>query len=237
MKRSLWVTNLGFIPRSPDLAVLFLRIALGLSMMILHGWQKLIQFPVMVENFPDPLGMGRYLSLIVAMVVEIGASALLIAGVLTRFAAALLLITMAVALFRVHDGNFFDPGAETAALYLFGYVVLILTGGGRFSADATHGPVSLAVGAAVVGGVLGYPVSYLFQGSAYRTTVTMNEYLGGIRTVLRQEDTAVTAMVVWGIVVIIMAVIGYFIGRAMNRRTFIAEPVPEPVVVERREDL
>ena len=116
MKSSLRLINFGFVPRSADLAILFLRVVLGLSILLLHGWGKLIHLNNGTE-FPDPLGIGKYPTLILTVFAEIFCGALLIGGILTRFAAAVLLLTMGVAFFQVHQGDFFQPGAELAALY------------------------------------------------------------------------------------------------------------------------
>lgn len=226
MKRSLWITNLGFLPLSSDLALLFLRLALGLSMLVLHGWQKVVEFPQLVGKFPDPIGLGSGLSLTLTLLVEVVASVMLVAGVLTRFAAAVLALTMSVAFFRVHAGNFAAPGAETAVLYLYGYIAILLAGAGRFAADAARGPMSMAVLAGVAGAVIGYPLSYLFQGSEYRTTTPISGYLGGIRTVLRDPATSTTALLVWSLSILLLAVGGYFLGRSMNRRTVVVETTP-----------
>lgn len=226
MKRSLWITNLGFVPLSADLALLFLRLALGLTMLVLHGWQKVVEFPQLAGKFPDPLGLGSGLSLTLTLLTEVVASVMLVAGILSRFAAALLGITMSVAFFRVHQGNPGAPGAETALLYLYGYITILLAGPGRFAADAARGPWSMAVLAAVAGAVIGYPLSYIFQGAEYRMSTPLSGYLGGIRTVLREPATSTTAIAVWSLSILLLAVAGYLLGRSMNRRTVVVETAP-----------
>ena len=218
MKSSLRLINIGFLPRSADLAILFLRIALGLSMLLLHGWGKLIHFNSGTE-FPNPLGIGKYPTLLLTLFAEIMCSALLIGGVLTRFAAAVLLITMSVAFFHVHGGDFFKPGAELAALYLIGFATLLISGGGRFSADEAGGPYGLAGMAAVMGGLAGYPLSYYFQGSDYQAAVPFPNYLTSLREVLTADATRTTALVVWVTTLLVLTVIGFMVGRAMHRRT------------------
>ena len=219
MKSSLRVINFGFVPRSADLALLFLRVALGLSMLLLHGWGKLNLLLPASADFPDPLGIGKYPSLILTLLAEIVCSVLLIGGVLTRFAAAVLLITMGVAFFQVNQGDFSKPGAELAALYGFGYATLLISGGGRFSADGARGPYGLAGMGAVAGGLVGYPLSYFFQGGNYQGSVTLTGYLTRLREVLMADATRPTALLVWAITVLVLAAIGFFVGRAMHRRT------------------
>lgn len=113
--------------------LLLLRVAFGLFMLV-HGWQKLSSFSELADKFPDPIGLGSQLSLIMAIGAEFGCSLLIIAGFATRLSAIPLAFTMIVALFVVHGS---DPWQkqELAACYLAVYVTLILTGAGRFSVD------------------------------------------------------------------------------------------------------
>lgn len=116
-----------------SIGLLLLRVTFGCFMLV-HGWQKLSGFSEMADKFPDPIGMGSQLSLIMAIGAEFGCSLLLIAGLGTRLAAVPLAFTMIVALFVVHGA---DPWKtkELAACYLAVYATLILTGPGRLSVD------------------------------------------------------------------------------------------------------
>ncbi len=116
-----------------SLGLLFLRLSFGCLMMV-HGIQKVMAYSSLQEVFPDPLGMGSQLSLIAAIVAEIGFSALLILGLGTRLATIPLAFTMIVALFLVHAA---DPWKvkELAAVYLCTYISLCFTGPGNFSLD------------------------------------------------------------------------------------------------------
>ena len=49
-----------------------------------------------------------------------------------------LIIAMSVALFVAHKGQVFGDG-ETAALFLVGYLILLLAGPGKISADRLIG--------------------------------------------------------------------------------------------------
>ena len=220
MRSKLWLVNFGFMPRSADLALLFLRIALGASMIALHGWDKLTGYRDAVENFPDPLGIGRHLSLILAITAELLCSALLVIGALSRFAAAVLAINMSVALFMVHHGDMTRAGGgEPAALYLFGYITILLAGGGRFSADGAGGPWALASFGAVAGAIIGYPLSYSFQPANHSLTASLGDYLANFRSVLADDALKATAIGVWLATVLVLALAGFFIGRAMHRRS------------------
>ncbi len=114
-------------------ALLFLRVAAGVLMMT-HGWGKLNNFEAMSGGFPDPLGVGITLSLILAIGAEFFASIFVIAGLLTRLSLIPLMFTMGMAFFVIHVG---DPlqTKELALLYLVIFIFLFITGGGKLSLD------------------------------------------------------------------------------------------------------
>jgi putative oxidoreductase len=214
MKSKLWLVNLGFIPRSYDLALLFLRLSLGLSIIVLHGWDKLTNYRTMVDTFPDPLHAGRHASLVLALFAELVCGGLLVVGALTRFAAAVLIIMLSVAFFMVHHGEMSQ--GELAALYLFGFTAILLAGGGRFSADGAGGPWALAAFGAVAGAAIGYPASYLLQ-PEHPLTQSLGEYISSIRSVLHDDSLHGRAVAVWIASVAVLAVAGWLVGRAMYR--------------------
>ncbi|MBL9116872.1 MAG: DoxX family protein [Verrucomicrobiaceae bacterium] len=129
------ILQLSFLPLSPDLGLLLLRLTLGLAMFFNHGWPKLSGFTRNASNFPAVLVNGQ-VSLGLAVFAEVFCAALLVLGFFTRFAAAMLAITMGVAFFKIHrmamQG---DSSGELALLYLVGFGTLMLAGPGRFSAD------------------------------------------------------------------------------------------------------
>lgn len=129
--------RLSFLPKSVDLGLLILRLYLGLAMLLLHGWDKLLSFSKNAPGFASPIPQlppqAAYSLMVFA---EAGCSLLLIFGFLTRFASLTLLINMTVALAVVHKFVLSGPGSgEMAFLYLGGYLVLFLTGPGKFSVD------------------------------------------------------------------------------------------------------
>lgn len=129
--------RLEFIPTSVDLAVLVLRTALGVQMLMGHGWGKLATFSERAATFPDPLHIGHSTSLALAIVGEVGCSVLICLGLLTRFAAVGSAITMAVAFFLVHHAHLTgENNGEMSFLYMIGYIAILLIGPGRYSLDA-----------------------------------------------------------------------------------------------------
>ena len=128
--------RLEFIAASADFALLLLRLGLGLSMLLLHGWGKLTALLGGKVSFPDPLHLGQTPSLLLTILAEVGCSVLLVLGLYTRWAAFLLAFTMGVAFFLVNSMKLLNnPGGELAWLYFGGYLVLFCAGAGKFSLD------------------------------------------------------------------------------------------------------
>jgi putative oxidoreductase len=117
-----------------NISLLILRIGIS-ALMLTHGWPKLMRLIQGGEiSFPDPLGMGPTLSLVMATLAEFGGSILIILGLATRFASFSLAFTMFVAVFIVHAGDPFSK-MEMGLIYLLVYIILMITGGGKYSLD------------------------------------------------------------------------------------------------------
>ncbi len=116
-----------------SLALLVLRLWLGLAMFLHHGIDKLAHFDKYSARFPDPLGIGATPGLALVTFAETAGAVLLALGLVTRFAALTLVIDLAVAVFMVHKAA--NGAGELAFIYLAGYVALLMAGGGRFSVD------------------------------------------------------------------------------------------------------
>jgi putative oxidoreductase len=133
------VLALSFVPTSLDLGLLLLRLWFGLSLLILHGWPKLMGFSQMAGSFPDPLGVGSRVSLILALIGEVLCSVLLVLGLFTRAAALGGAITMGVAFAMVHQLTLRgENSGELAYAYLGVFLALFLAGAGRFSMDGSN---------------------------------------------------------------------------------------------------
>lgn len=120
-------------PLQWDVSLLIFRVVVGL-MMLPHGWPKLANFAERAERFADPLGIGKTLSLSGTVFAEFFCSLLLVAGLFTRAALIPLIFTFVIICFVVHGS---DPigEKETALLFLLSYIVLFLTGPGKYSVD------------------------------------------------------------------------------------------------------
>jgi len=121
-----------------NLATLLLRLAFGLIICINHGFPKLMHFSNQQAIFFDPFHIGHKWSLILVLFAEIFCALLLVLGLFTRFAALVLVIELAVAVFLFHKGQNFEHH-ELAVLYLTAFTSVLLVGPGRFSVDGMMG--------------------------------------------------------------------------------------------------
>lgn len=122
---------------SVSIAIFLLRIALG-AMMLPHGYKKLMNFAAKSGQFPDPFHIGGPASMALTIFAEFFCATFIILGLLTRLSSVPLIIAMAVALFYSHHGQIFGEG-EHAALYLAGFIAILLTGPGKYSMDKLIG--------------------------------------------------------------------------------------------------
>jgi len=116
-----------------DIALLILRLVIGVLMLV-HGFPKMLTlFSGEPIQFPALVGTPE-VSLAMAVFAEVVCSLLIIFGLGTRLATIPLIITMLVAVFLVHGA---DPFAkqEMGIHYLVSYVVLLITGSGKYSID------------------------------------------------------------------------------------------------------
>ena len=118
--------------RGVSFLILFLRVFFGI-MLMLHGIDKMINFQQLSETFPNIMGLGSYMSLMVAVFFEFCCSMFLIIGLFVRITLIPLMVTIAVAFFDVHDADF--PEGELSFIYLILFVLLYITGPGKYSVD------------------------------------------------------------------------------------------------------
>jgi len=113
------------------IGLLLLRVFAGCGILT-HGWDKLTHFGHMLQNFPDPIGLGVTLSLSLVVFAEVGCSILVILGVMTRLAAIPIAFTMTIACFVALAGQPLQM-RELPFVYLGIFLSLIIMGGGKFS--------------------------------------------------------------------------------------------------------
>jgi putative oxidoreductase len=139
-----------------SVGLLILRLGAG-GYMLTHGWGKLqMVFAGKFADFPDPIGLGGPLSLVLATFAEFVCAILVMIGFGTRFAAAPIVFTMAVAALVAHGSDPWTSGEaarlfsagetkfpvskEPAVLFLTVFLTLIFTGAGRLSIDGLIWP-------------------------------------------------------------------------------------------------
>ncbi len=121
-----------FREKGVSFLILCVRLFFGV-LFFMHGLDKMTNFNELSLTFPDVLGFGSYMSLMLSIFAEFCCSLFLMAGLLVRVMLVPMIIAMAVAFFDVHDAMM--PEGELSLIYLIVFVILYLTGPGRFSLD------------------------------------------------------------------------------------------------------
>lgn len=118
-----------------DMALMLLRVFIGLAMAFSHGLGK-VPPPEQLISGVAAMGLPapEFFSWCAALAEFVG-GILIAIGLLTRPAAAFLVITMAVAGFVVHAADPFGV-KEMAFLYFFAGLFFMIHGAGRWSVDA-----------------------------------------------------------------------------------------------------
>ena len=116
-----------------DLSLLLLRLTSG-GFMFSHGWGKMMKLIEGNFEFGDPIGLGPEVSLTLTVFAEIICAFFLLIGCFTRLFSFPLIITMLVAVFVVHLDHDFGK-KELGLFYLISYLILLISGGGKYSVD------------------------------------------------------------------------------------------------------
>ncbi|MDL2262941.1 DoxX family protein [Bacteroidales bacterium OttesenSCG-928-I21] len=104
------------------------------ALMMSHGIQKLNNFEQLSAVFPDPLGVGSNISLMLAIFGELACSIAFMVGFLYRLALIPMIFTMCVAFFVIHGSDPFSV-KELPLVYIVIFVLMWISGSGKFSAD------------------------------------------------------------------------------------------------------
>lgn len=116
-----------------SLLLLCLRLFFGL-MLIMHGLEKLYNYTELCFVFPDPIGIGSEVSLILAIFAEMFCSIAFIFGALYRLTMIPMLVVMAIAFFHIHEASIIQ--GELAFIYLMVLVMMYIAGPGQYAIDA-----------------------------------------------------------------------------------------------------
>lgn len=118
-----------------DLGLLVIRVGIGFFM-ITHGHDKLhYLLEGQSADFPDPLHVGATASHALTVLAEFFCSLLVVLGLFTRLAAAVLVVETAIIAWVMHAG---EPLAdkEHALMFMVVFLGLALSGAGRYSLDS-----------------------------------------------------------------------------------------------------
>jgi putative oxidoreductase len=115
-----------------DLGLLVFRVGLSASIFVAHGIPKLGNILSGNWDFPDPIGLGPELSLILSAGAEGVCTVLIALGLWTRVSTVPLIFTMMVATWVINAGAPFLQ-QEKSFVYLLGWVLLLLAGPGRYT--------------------------------------------------------------------------------------------------------
>jgi putative oxidoreductase len=122
-------------PLNTDIAAFLLRIMLGGLLFMYHGWMKVSTFGEMSTQFPDLIGIGGRLSLILVIFAEFLCGILVTLGFFTRLTVIPIIVNMSVAYFIAHANDSFAD-KELAFLFLLLSIVIFVLGSGKFSIDS-----------------------------------------------------------------------------------------------------
>ena len=95
---------------STSIGLLVLRTCIGISLFLKHGLEKLTGYSIMVQHFPDPIHIGAHASLAFALLSDGVCSLLVVLGLGTRPAAAVICVNLLTAFFFVHHAALFSNG-------------------------------------------------------------------------------------------------------------------------------
>lgn len=120
-------------PNKSSLLLLWARIIIGL-LFLNHGIEKWMSFGQLSETFPDPIGLGSTVSLILVIFAEVFCSFAFIFGIFYRLALLPMIFSMCIAFFVVHSEMPLSS-KELSLIYLVIFILMFIAGPGRFSAD------------------------------------------------------------------------------------------------------
>ena len=115
------------------IGLLMLRVGFSVGLMT-HGYGKFLRVLEGNFKFSDPIGIGSSASLILASFGEFIAPIFIIIGWKTKLFSIFPALTMLVAFVLAHDGDPFSK-KEKAFAYLVAFVVIYLTGPGKYAVD------------------------------------------------------------------------------------------------------
>lgn len=118
-----------------DVGLLIARVGFGGTLILRHGITKIPVLLAAPVQFFDPLGLGPAPSLVLAIFAEVFCALAVLLGVFSRAACIPLIVNFTVITVVLHGMKVPEDRGELALLYLVAFLVLFMTGPGRFSLD------------------------------------------------------------------------------------------------------
>ncbi|HEY0293899.1 MAG TPA: DoxX family protein [Bordetella sp.] len=119
------------LPASPDLGLLFLRVAGALMLFFVHGLPKAMDYTGQLAQIEDPFGLGPHLSLWAALFAEVVCPVFIALGWHARLACLPIIVVLAIAMLFVHFGWSLEQG-QFGWLLLIIFITIALCGPGRW---------------------------------------------------------------------------------------------------------
>ena len=132
------IFNTNYSNLSFNLAMFLLRVGFGGLLFLNHGLPKLMNFAERKNSFSDPLHVGSTASMMLAIFAEVFCALLIVAGLLTRLAAFVLIILFVVIIFIIQKNKSIKE-SELAILFLLAFLTILFCGPGKWSLDKLIG--------------------------------------------------------------------------------------------------
>ncbi len=127
-------TSVAYSETAFNIAMLLLRISFGATLLVKHGFAKVMNFAALQHTFFNFLGFGPKFSLILVLFAEIFCSLLIVLGLFTRWACIPILIAMLVVIYGADAGKDFLE-SELAIFYFTAFAAIMFCGPGKISVD------------------------------------------------------------------------------------------------------
>jgi putative oxidoreductase len=125
------ITGVG----TPDIGLLFARVAGALLLLSVHGLPKLAHWQQEMTHIEDPFGMGPGPTLACALFAEVVCPVLVAVGLFTRLACLPVLFLLGVSMVVVHPDWSLAQG-QFGWLLIVVFGTIALAGPGRYSLDS-----------------------------------------------------------------------------------------------------
>jgi putative oxidoreductase len=118
-----------------DIGLLLLRLFFALPLTIRHGWPTLFNWWKGEISYPDPMGLGENLTMLLMGSIEAFCATFVVLGIFTRISAFFVASGFTVAVLVVHGADSFAV-KELAYMYMAGFWSVFFLGPGKFSLDS-----------------------------------------------------------------------------------------------------